>query len=177
MTKPKDIEFLLSYQWRLQKNYQVISELCPCDLAPLSDEILSSTDEKAERVARLADENGFNGSLFRGLAVDGDAISLRSLGRIHKQIETVPRIIAQINKSPDRSAIPEGSELLTIPQVARLLGWGESVVRERNKKGLLPLPIRIGGTIQWRKREVLRWLEADCPARQRWEQIKQGRGI
>ncbi|MHC4539735.1 MAG: helix-turn-helix transcriptional regulator [Planctomycetota bacterium] len=87
--------------------------------------------------------------------------------------EIIPAVITEIEKSPDRSLIPEGAELLTVPQVARLTGWGESVVRQRDRKGLLPAPLRFGGTIQWSRKELLAWIGAGGPPRQKWELIKQ----
>jgi len=92
--------------------------------------------------------------------------------RLKKRIETIPKIIHAIEKPPDNSIIPDDAELLTVPQVARLLGWGESVVRERDKKGLLPLPVRIGGTIQWRRKEIVEWIAAGCPPRAKWLQTQ-----
>lgn len=54
-----------------------------------------------------------------------------------------------------------------------MLGWGESVVRERDKKGYLPVPYRFGGTIQWYKKELENWLNQGCPMRQKWDTLKQ----
>ena len=79
---------------------------------------------------------------------------------------------AYLKEKVDRSIIPDDVELLTIPQMARLLGWGESVVRQRDKQGLLPAPLRFGGTIQWRRREIIDWISAGCPTRQKWESLK-----
>ncbi len=128
-------------------------------------------------VARLADENGFDGSLFRNSTIFNDPTSLQSKRHLIRQIETIDKIIATIEKPPDRSIIPDDAELLTIPQVARLLGWGESVVRQRNDKGLLPMPLRFGGTIQWNRQELKEWMEQGCPPRQKWELLKQGKGV
>lgn len=100
---------------------------------------------------------------------------IESLREQLKQLQqTIPKIIAAIDKPPERSLIPEGAELLTIPQVARMLGWGESVLRQRDKQGLLPAPLRFGGTIQWNRQELKVWMEQRCPPRQKWELLKQG---
>lgn len=175
MAKTKDVEFLEAYQKELHKFDKIVWELCPCDFVPLSDDTLPTTDEKDERVARLADENGFDGSLFRNLTIFDDPTSLQSKRRLRKQIETIPKIIAAIEKPPDRSIIPDDAELLTIPQVALLTGWGESVVRQRDGQGLLPAPLRFGGTIQWNRQELKEWMEQGCPPRQKWELLKQGK--
>ncbi|MGD8744322.1 MAG: helix-turn-helix domain-containing protein [Candidatus Woesebacteria bacterium] len=174
-TQIKNIEFLKAILIEYQRIYQAVSELCPCDFIP-SDDTLPKTDEKAERVAQLADENGFDGSLFRNSIPVDDPTSLQSMRRLTRKIETIPKIIAAIEKPPDRSIIPDDAELLTIPQVARITGWGESMVRQRDKEGLLPIPIRVGGTIQWNRQELKEWIKHGCPPRQKWELLKQGKG-
>ena len=90
-----------------------------------------------EQVARLADEYCFDGTIFRGLSgQEFDYFCV--LRRIDKQIELIPRIIAKIEKPIDNSIIPEGAEMLSVPQVARLLGWGEinSIVNGEKHHGL-----------------------------------------
>ncbi len=177
MTQKADVEFLRAYLKSLQDSYQTLDYLCPDDFVLPPDDYIPTTSPEAERVARLADDNGFDGNLFRCLLKGDDGpVSIPSISRyLYEQIETIPRIIAAIERPADRSAIPPNAELLTIPQVAGLLQCGESVVRERDKKGLLPVPIRIGGTIQWRRKEIEGWIEAGCPARQKWVSIKQGK--
>ncbi len=84
--------------------------------------------------------------------------------------------VAGTEKPTDRSRIPEGVELLNVAQIAHLLGWGKSVVRQRDKKGLLPKPVRIGGSLQWSRKELRDWMDAGCPPRSKWEMCKQGKG-
>lgn len=133
-------------------------------------EDLSKPNAKAKRAAQLANDNGFDGGMF--FKTVDDPTSLQSIRNLSKQKETIPQIIAAIEKPKDRSIIPEGVELLTVPQVARLLGWGESVVRQRNNEGLLPTPLRFGGTIQWYKKELENWIKHGCPPREKWEKFK-----
>jgi len=38
--------------------------------------------------------------------------------------------------------------------------------------GRIPAPIRISGRVLWARGELLRWIEAGCPARCRWEQLR-----
>jgi predicted DNA-binding transcriptional regulator AlpA len=128
---------------------------------------------KAEEIARIADKYGFDGSLFRELFPVEDPLSIRQAERLTKKIETIPRIIASIEKPVDKSAIPRDVALLTVSQVATILGWSESVVRQKDREGLLPEPYRFGGTIQWGRKELESWISAGCPNRQQWEQRKQ----
>lgn len=133
-----------------------------------------------EKIAMLVDEHGEDSSLFLDVIPPDDPLSVREGMKIRKQIEILAKVKAKMKnpKPVDRSAIPKDCELLSVQQVAGLLGWGESVVRQRNKRGKLPAPIRIGGTIQWSKNELLDWIAAGCPARQMWErQMQRKRGV
>lgn len=125
-------------------------------------------------IARLADENGYDGQLF--IDLDDNPISLQSIRHLGEQIRTLRIIIAAIEKPTDRSIIPEGAETINIPQLARLLQSGESVVREQNNKGLLPAPLDLGGVIRWGRAEIMDWMVAGCPNSQRWEMLKHRKG-
>ena len=175
-----NVELLKNYRQELLEQQQILHELDQSDFCSSSEPPPPSPE--IEQIARLADDFGFEGSLFRNYSPFNFNGDYQMWGRwtsknIKERIDTIPKIIAAIEKPPDRSIIPESVELLTVPQVARILNCGESVVRERDKKGLLPLPVRIGGTVQWRKQELWQWLGAECPSRQKWEQIKQGKEL
>jgi len=91
------------------------------------------------------------------------------------QLQDLMRAIAAIGIPPDPSAIPEDAELLTARQVARMLTWGESTVRQRDREGRIPAPIRFNGTVQWARGELMAWINAGCPHREKWEMLKQKR--
>jgi len=177
-SQKENVEFLENYAKKLLRQQQILPELAPWEIH-LSNEPQTPSPE-AEQVARFADDFGFDGSLFRNSSLFDDDYQLWmkwASKNIQKQIETIPRIIAEMEKPIDRSTISDGAELLTVHQVARMLNCAESMVRERDKKGMLPVPIRIGGSKQWRKKELLDWIGAGCPARQKWESLKQGKEL
>jgi len=92
--------FLKAYQKDLQESYHIAHELCyPDDFIPVPEGEVPTTPPDSERVARLADDNGFDGSLFRDLTNNGDPTSLQSMKSLKKKIETIPRIIAKIEKA------------------------------------------------------------------------------
>ena len=62
-----DVEFLEAYLKKLIKAEWELSELEPWDLVSGSDDTIPTTDEDAERAARLADDYGFEGNIFRNL--------------------------------------------------------------------------------------------------------------
>jgi len=124
---------------------------------------------KFERVARMADDYGFDGSLFRQLIPSDNPLSVQEARKLRKQIETIPKIIAAIERPINKSIIPEGAELITISQLSGILQLSESVVREKNNKGLIPKPVSFSGNLMWIKKEIDDWFSAGCPNRQRWE--------
>ena len=42
--------------------------------------------------------------------------------------------------------------------------------------GKVPAPIRLGRRTLWRRAELEAWVAAGCPARERWEAIREGGG-
>lgn len=172
MTKKEAIQLCRNYQDILQNYHKVFPHLAPQDLGSACEHI------DTEQIARLADEFGFNGSIFRNdLPDDESALSVNSYKNLKEQITTIPKIIAAIEKQKEPVTIPDGTELLSVAQVALMLGWGESVVRQRDKEGRLPMSIRNGGTIQWNRQELMEWKNTGCPPRLKWEQLKHGKAV
>lgn len=64
--------------------------------------------------------------------------------------------------SNSRSDEPEPL-LITVKDVAKILGLStRSVWRLLRDKKLLR-PVRIGGAVRWRSRELRQWVDAGCP--------------
>lgn len=59
---------------------------------------------------------------------------------------------------------------LAAPDVAALLGVSERHVWKLNASGGIPTPVKLGRCVRWRRRELLAWLDAGCPSRDKWEQ-------
>ena len=164
-----DIEFLKDYLQKLRELYRTVEELSEEDFT--QTETLPQTSPDEERVARLADQSGFEGNLFRALDADIKWDFQCALRKHHKQINIIPKIITKLEEpEPDRDSL-----LLTVSDMATLLGRGQSVIREQNNRGELPLPVCITGKIQWSKKEVESWIDAKCPSRETWE--RQWKGV
>ncbi len=56
-------------------------------------------------------------------------------------------------------------EFLDAGDVARLFGRSRKLINEWDKLGLMPAPMRIKGSVLWRRRELVDWLESNCPVR------------
>ena len=59
--------------------------------------------------------------------------------------------------------------LLTAADVARLLSVTVRHVRSLDASGRLPRPIRLGRAVRWSRSELLAWIDAGAPSRDRWE--------
>lgn len=124
------IKFLKKYLAKLQATYATASELTESDFVPRDTTEVPETSPKDERVARLADDHNMDGSLFR--YVHSHVFDLNAdLRHARLQIETIPRIIAAIEKAeqqaqseptpplPKQVPRKRGRKRLTQPRAAR----------------------------------------------------------
>jgi excisionase family DNA binding protein len=58
--------------------------------------------------------------------------------------------------------------LLGVKEVCSALGLGRTAIYGLINSGRLPMPLKLGGKVCWRRDEILRWIAADCPPRKRW---------
>lgn len=57
---------------------------------------------------------------------------------------------------------------------ARFIGVSPSHFYALQKTGRLPLPVRLGRCVRWRRAELSAWMDAGCPALERWNVMKGG---
>ena len=60
--------------------------------------------------------------------------------------------------------------LLDAKAAAGLCAVGRSHWLTMHAGGLVPVPVRLGRRVLWRRAELERWIEAGCPPRLRWEE-------
>jgi len=68
----------------------------------------------------------------------------------------------------------EPALLLSAAKTAALLGIGRTALYALHSSGRLPMPVRLGGRVLWRRTEIEAWTacEPPCPNREKWEAIK-----
>jgi hypothetical protein len=99
-SRKEDIEFLRAYLRELRKWYEDSAYLVASDLYEPSEKQRAEYEATEERVARLADANGFDGKFFRDyLFPEPPPLSVEDLRQVGSKIETVPRIIAKLEES------------------------------------------------------------------------------
>lgn len=54
-------------------------------------------------------------------------------------------------------------ELLNAVQLAELLNISERTLYRLKSRGSLPTPILLGGSVRWRRAEILEWVACGCP--------------
>jgi predicted DNA-binding transcriptional regulator AlpA len=68
--------------------------------------------------------------------------------------------------APDKSPEDEmfkADEMITVKEVAKMLGKSPRSVRRHSKEGIMPPPVKIHVSTRWRRSEVQRWLDDGCP--------------
>ena len=71
--------------------------------------------------------------------------------------------------------VSESPQLLRASGVSAMLDKSVRSVWRDHAADRLPKPIRIGGSVRWRKEEVVRWIRAGCPDRHTWERMEDQR--
>lgn len=64
--------------------------------------------------------------------------------------------------------------LLRDVDCAALMDIGRATWWNWNSQGLVPAPVRVGGSVRWRSEEIQAWVKAGCPARSEWTRIREG---
>lgn len=65
--------------------------------------------------------------------------------------------------------------LLTVREVATALKVSVRQVWKLNSSARLPAPVRLSRSVRWRQDELTAWINAGCPARDRWQAIQEAR--
>lgn len=63
--------------------------------------------------------------------------------------------------------------LLLASDAAQLLGISKRHLHTLNVSGRLPRPIHLGRSVRWNASELRAWIDAGCPERSRWEEMKE----
>ena len=60
-------------------------------------------------------------------------------------------------------------ELLSVREVAGRLKVSSRQIWKLLSSGRFPKPVRLGRSVRWRAEDIARWVELDCPSRDRFE--------
>lgn len=80
---------------------------------------------------------------------------------------------------PDESAeSPKQADvdiLVTAEEAAKICRMSKAMFYKLYAAGKTPRRIKLGALARWRRRELLDWIKADCPPREKWEAMNGGR--
>ena len=78
-----------------------------------------------------------------------------------------------LGESQDKAIPPQhDAMLLDAVQVGQVLSVSEKMVRKLDATGRLPVPVNLGRCVRWRRQELAAWVQAGCPPRDQWEQMR-----
>lgn len=80
------------------------------------------------------------------------------------------------NAGMDTTKQHDAAEQLALPAkaAAKLLGISERHLWALHSSARIPQPIRLGRSVRWRRAELVEWLDAGAPPRDRWEAMRGG---
>ena len=64
--------------------------------------------------------------------------------------------------------------LLKVEMVAQILNLSKRTIHRLNCTGKIPCPVKISGSIRWRKSDIDIWIELGCPDRETFNLRKAG---
>lgn len=64
---------------------------------------------------------------------------------------------------------PSECMLIDAREAWTLCGLSKSSWYKNLASGRIPRPVKIGGALRWRRRELDDWIAAGCPARSAWD--------
>jgi len=65
--------------------------------------------------------------------------------------------------------------LLKKSELAAALNLSVRTLCRKLAKGEIPAPVLVGGLPRWRREEIVDWIAAGCPSRDRWQAIGEDR--
>ena len=75
-----------------------------------------------------------------------------------------------MTKEMDKAAVESDETMLFDANgAARVCAMSRTAWYKRMACGQVPRPVRIGGLVRWRRRELEDWIAAGCPPRSVWE--------
>ncbi len=102
---------------------------------------------------------------------DGEGVEEGNIGcrdAEDSQRQSIGGSIALISQDTHVPAVPL---TLSATDAASFIGVSRSQWYKMDSAGETPMPIKVGGRMRWRRRELGAWVEAGCPSRAQWAQM------
>ena len=67
----------------------------------------------------------------------------------------------------------QNEQLLTAKAMGEMLSLSKRQIFRLNSAGMIPAPIRIGGSVRWAASMIVEWLQAGAPDRNTWAAMRE----
>lgn len=64
---------------------------------------------------------------------------------------------------------PTECMLADAKEAAAICGMSRAAWYKHLSAGKIPRPVKIGSLTRWRRQELMDWIDAGCPTREKWE--------
>lgn len=71
-----------------------------------------------------------------------------------------------------KAAREDENAMITAKEVAALCNIGHTTFYKLYATGKVPRKVKFGVLVRWRRREIIDWLKAGCPSREKWEAMQ-----
>ena len=146
------------------------------DISQAISRLLAALQEVVEAAPKILDDS-IARVLERTMAAKSEPLSAEDTtrGAIVPNSEKAKAVELRdaylLGKLPD-----DGSLLIGNKEVSSLLNISPRTLSRLVDEKAMPNPIRLGNKVQWRLREIIEWVEADCPPQRYWD-YAEGRGM
>ncbi len=168
----------LKIQYKEMKDRVLNNNLDPANKFRVSD--IPETTSQAECCARIASDYYLDGSIFRNEIPKAETSYNQFFRKFRKMINYVPEVIAAIEtymnslrRKRKKRRSNQTIATLNIKQLAKRLNLSVSTVRNRENRGEIPQIVgERRSKLLWSKSEIIAWIKAGQPVREKWEAIK-----
>ena len=70
------------------------------------------------------------------------------------------------------NAVAIESLMIGVKELAAMIQRSTRSIWRDTSSGKLPKPVRLGGSARWRRKEIIAWIDAGCPSREKWEEME-----
>lgn len=93
-----------------------------------------------------------------------------NVGRYLEKMEKLKNTDKQATDKPDLP--PEDADIMILAgDVARMCRISRAMLYKLHAAGKMPRGVKLGNLTRWRKQEILAWIKAGCPSREKWESM------
>jgi len=106
------------------------------------------------------------GQWIKPVTMDSDGCGeFKLIARLQKEVPMPVNDQTQAIHNPPKAINPSQDKegLMNVKQLAAILNISPRRIWAMRSSGQMPLPVKLGGSIRWKKQEMLDWIQEGCP--------------